>query len=126
MVIKTLSKNLKSINQRTDNIPFFYIQYSKEENMIIDINYWTRVFKNILYVFLILLGLYISLKLSIFYMPFLIAFIISLIIEPIIKFLMNKTHLTRRSSSIIIFILVSLIILGGIRMDFSNFIFRIF
>ena len=105
MVIKTLSKNLKSINQRTDNIPFF---------------------KNILYVVLILAGLYIALKLSIFYMPFLIAFIISLMIEPIIKFLMNKTHLTRRSSSIIIFILVSLIILGGIRMDFSNAIFGIF
>ncbi len=93
--------------------------------MIIDVNYWTRVLKNILYVVLILVGLYIGLKLSIFYMPFLIAFIISLIIEPIIKFLMNKTHLTRRSSSIIIFILASLIILGSIRMDFSNFIFRI-
>ncbi len=83
--------------------------------MIIDINYWTRVLKNILYVALILLGLYIAFKLSIFYMPFLVAFIISL--------MMNKTHLTRRSSSIIIFILVSLIILGGIRMDSSDFIF---
>ena len=84
----------------------------KEKIMIIDVGYWTRVFKNILYVFLILLGLYISLKLSIFYMPFLIAFIISLIIEPLIKFIMKKTHLTRRSSSIIIFVLVSLIIIG--------------
>ncbi len=80
--------------------------------MIIDINYWTRVIKNILYVILILLGLYIGFKLSVFYMPFLIAFIISLIIEPIIKFIMKKTHLTRKSSSIIIFLLVSLIILG--------------
>ena len=73
--------------------------------MIIDVNYWTRVIKNILYVIL---------KLSIFYMPFLVAFIISLIIEPAIKFIMKKTNFSRRSSSIIIFIIVSLIILGSL------------
>lgn len=82
--------------------------------MIIDMAYWTRVLKNILYVFLLLLGLYFALKLSIFYMPFLIAFIISLIIEPAIKFIMKKTKLTRRSSSIIIFFIVSAIILGSL------------
>ena len=80
--------------------------------MIFDVSYWTRVLKRILYVVFILLGLYIGLKLSIFYMPFLVAFIISLIIEPAIKLIMKKTNLTRRTSSIIIFILVSLIILG--------------
>ncbi len=82
--------------------------------MIINMSYWTRVFKNILYVLLILLGLYIALELSIFYMPFLIAFIISLMIEPAIKKIMKKTHLTRRTSSIIIFVLVSVIIIGGL------------
>ncbi len=82
--------------------------------MIIDVAYWTRVFKNIIYVVLLLVGLYVALKLSIFYMPFLIAFIISLIIEPAIKYIMKKTKLTRRSSSIIIFLLVSLIILGSL------------
>lgn len=80
--------------------------------MIFDVSYWTRVLKRILYVIFILLGLYIGLKLSIFYMPFLVAFIISLMIEPAIKFIMNKTNLTRRTSSIIIFILVSVIIIG--------------
>ena len=80
--------------------------------MIFDVSYWTRVLKRILYVIFILLGLYIGLKLSIFYMPFLVAFIISLMIEPAIKFIMNKTKLTRRTSSIIIFILVLLIIVG--------------
>lgn len=80
--------------------------------MIFNVSYWTRVFKRILYVVFILLGLYIGLKLSIFYMPFLVAFIISLIIEPAIKFIMKKTNLTRRTSSIIIFIIVSVIILG--------------
>ena len=82
--------------------------------MIINMSYWTRVLKNILYVILILLGLYIALELSIFYMPFLIAFIISLMIEPAIKKIMKKTHLTRRTSSIIIFVLVSVIIIGGL------------
>ena len=80
--------------------------------MIINMQYWTKVIKNIVYVLLIFLGLCIALKLSIFYMPFLVAFIISLIIEPAIKFIMRKTNLTRRTSSIIIFALVFVIILG--------------
>src|SRR5690625_809703 len=80
--------------------------------MIINIPYWTRVLKNIIYVALLIIGLYIALKLSIFYMPFLVAFIISLIIEPLIKFIMKKTKLTRRTSSIIIFLIVSATILG--------------
>ena len=82
--------------------------------MIINMSYWTRVLKNVLYVILILIGLYIALKLSIFYMPFLVAFVISLMIEPAIKKIMKKTGLTRRTSSIIIFILVSIIIIGGL------------
>ncbi len=82
--------------------------------MIIDVAYWTRVIKNILYVALLLLGLYIALRLSIFYIPFLIAFIISLMIEPAIKWIMKKTKLTRRTSSIIIFIFVSAVILGSL------------
>ena len=82
--------------------------------MIIDMSYWTRVCKRILYVIAILIGLIIALKLSVFYLPFLIAFIISLIIEPAIRFIMKKAKLTRKASSIIIFILVSVIILGAL------------
>ena len=82
--------------------------------MVYDVSYWTRVLRRILYVIFILLGLYIGLKLSIFYMPFLIAFIISLMIEPAIKYIMKKTNLTRRTSSIIIFAIVSIIILGSL------------
>ena len=78
--------------------------------MIVDMSYWTRVFTRILYVVLILAGLIIALKLSVFYMPFLIAFIIYLVMEPAIKWIMKKTNVTRKMSSIIIFILVSLII----------------
>ena len=82
--------------------------------MVIDMSYWTRVFRNILYVVFILIGLYLSLKLAVFYMPFLIAFIISLIIEPAIKFIMKKMKLTRKASSIIIFLLVTGVILGSL------------
>ena len=80
--------------------------------MIFDTSYWTRVGKRILYVVFLLIGLLIALKLSIFYMPFLVAFIISLIIEPAIRFIMRKTNLTRRTSSIIIFTIAIVIILG--------------
>ena len=82
--------------------------------MIIDMPYWTNVFKRILYFVLTVLGLFLAFKLSIFYMPFLIAFIISLMIEPLIKKMMKKMKLTRRTSSIIIFIIVSGIILGSL------------
>ena len=89
-----------------------YNNNKKRRKMILDMAYWTRVVKNILYVIFLLFGLYIALKLSIFYMPFLVAFIISLIIEPAIKKMMEKTKLSRRTSSIIIFLLVSVVILG--------------
>lgn len=82
--------------------------------MIIDMSYWTRVFRKILYVIFILIGLFLAFKLSIFYMPFLIAFIISLIIEPAIRLLMRKMKCTRKTSSIIIFVIVSIIIIGGV------------
>ena len=82
--------------------------------MIIDMSYWTRVLKRVLYVILILIGLFLAFKLSVFYMPFLVAFIISLIIEPTIRFIMRKMKLTRRASSIIIFIIVSIVIFGSI------------
>lgn len=80
--------------------------------MVWNISYWSKVGQRILYVILLLLGLYVGLKLSIFYMPFLVAFIISLMIEPTIKFIMKKTGFTRRTSSIIIFFIVSILILG--------------
>ena len=82
------------------------------DDMILDMSYWARVGKRILYVILILIGLYLAFKLSVFYMPFLIAFIISLIMEPAIRYIMKKAKLSRRTSAIIIFIIVSVVILG--------------
>lgn len=74
--------------------------------------YWTSVLKRIIYLVLIIIGLYITFKLSIFYLPFLIAFIISLIMEPGIKLLMNKLKLNRKISAIIIFIITFGAIIG--------------
>lgn len=82
--------------------------------MIIDMPYWTKVLKRILYFVFTIIGLYLGFKLSIFYLPFLIAFIISLMIEPLIKKMMKKFKFKRRTSSIIIFVIVSGIILGSL------------
>ena len=80
--------------------------------MIFDMSYWTKVGRRILYVVLLFLGLCVGLKIAVFYMPFLVAFIISLIIEPAIKWIMRRFKLTRKTSSIIIFTIALIVILG--------------
>lgn len=80
--------------------------------MVIDMNYWTKVFRKLIVLAISLFGVYLSFKLAIFYMPFLIAFIISLLLEPAIRFLMRKCRLKRKVSSIIVLVVVIGIILG--------------
>lgn len=82
--------------------------------MIFNNSYWTKVIRNIIYVFMAVVVVYISFKLSIFYVPFFVAFILSIILEPIIKKIMKKTNLSRRTSSIIIFLVACLIIIGSL------------
>ena len=86
--------------------------------MLIDTDYWYKVLKQILIFILTIIGIFITFKFAIFYMPFLIAFVISQIIEPIIRFLMKKFKLKRKTSSIIVFVIVLGIIIsllaGGI------------
>ena len=79
--------------------------------MIIDMNYWTKVFRKLLIFIISVFGIYLSFKLAIFYIPFLIAFIISLIIEPIIKFCMKKYKLKRKTSALIVFSIVLIILI---------------
>lgn len=77
-----------------------------------ELTYWTSVFKRI---FLFVLAIVITLatfKLAVFYMPFLIAFVISCLMEPAIRKLMKKLKISRRMSSIIVFILAFGIIIG--------------
>ncbi len=80
--------------------------------MVIDMNYWGKVIKNIIILAISIIGVYLGFKLAIFYMPFLIAFIISLMLEPCIRFIMNKLKLKRKTSSIIIFIIAIILIVG--------------
>lgn len=80
--------------------------------MIIDMNYWGKVLKNILILALTILGCYLGLKLAIFYIPFLIAFIISILLEPCIRFIMNTIKLKRKTSALIIFIIAIMVIAG--------------
>lgn len=90
-----------------------------------NIKYWSSVFKRVLYVVLAIIGIYVGYKFAIFYMPFLIAFFISTIMEPAIRFLMKKFNLTRRFSSIIIFIITFGIIIARSDLGDYNPNFRI-
>lgn len=80
--------------------------------MVIDMNYWNKVIKNIFILAISILVVYLAFKLAMFYIPFLIAFILSLLLEPIIKFIMKKTKFTRKFSSIIVFVIAISIIIG--------------
>ena len=80
--------------------------------MVIDMNYWHKVIKNIVILAISVVGVYLAFKLAVFYMPFLIAFINSLLLEPIIRLIMRKAKLTRKLSSIIVFIIAIAIIAG--------------
>lgn len=79
-----------------------------------DLNYIYKIIRKIINLILIIVGVYIGCKLVFFYIPFLIAFVISLIIEPAIKYLMKKANLTRKMSSIIIFLIVFSVIIGTV------------
>ena len=80
--------------------------------MVIDMNYWTKVFRKLLILVLSLFAIYLCFKLAVFYMPFLLAFVISLLLEPAIRFLMKRCKLKRKVSAIIVMMIVIGIIFG--------------
>lgn len=82
--------------------------------MVVDMGYWSKVIRRILILLISILGFYLLIKCSIFYMPFVIAFIIAMLIEPIIKKIHKKTNLTRKTSAIIVLIIVFAILIGVI------------
>lgn len=90
--------------------------------MIIDMNYWSKVFRKMVILLFSIIGIYLAFKLAIFYMPFLIAFVLSLLIEPIIRFCMKKFKLKRRTSSILVFIVVLGILIGLLICGIFSFI----
>ena len=68
--------------------------------------YWTSVIKNFAIFLLTLVLIFLFFKLAVFYIPFLIGFIISLLIEPLIKKVANKTGFARKTSAIIVLIIL--------------------
>lgn len=84
--------------------------------MIVDFGHYSRVLKNILYLILLLIGVYIILKLFIFFSPFLISIIIANILEPGIKKLMNLFKISRKLSTIflLLFIFTVIVLLSAL------------
>lgn len=80
--------------------------------MVIDMGYWTKVIRKLTALVFTIIVVFFAFKLAVFYMPFLIAFILSLLIEPVIRWLMKKTNLKRKTSAILILGLVISIIIG--------------
>lgn len=80
--------------------------------MVIDMGYWSKVLKRLFILILSAIGLYLAIKLSIFYFPFLIAFLIAAMVEPIVRWVAKHTKLQRKTSAIIVLIVVSAIIIG--------------
>ena len=77
-----------------------------------NIKYWTTVIKNVGIFLLSLILIFLLLRLAVFYTPFLIGFIISLLIEPCIRKLAEKTGLARKTSAIIILVVIFSILIG--------------
>ncbi len=71
-----------------------------------------KIIKKVLILAFSILGIFIALKLAIFYIPFIIAFALYLLIEPIIKFCMKKLKLKRKTSALLILIIVITLIIG--------------
>ena len=89
-----------------------YNKNKEVKRMITNKIYYKQVTKRIFIFAFTLLALYISFKLSVFYVPFLIAFLISLLIEPLIRKVMKITNLTRKISAIITLVVVFSIVIG--------------
>ena len=94
--------------------------------MIIDMNYWSKVFRKIIILALAAIGVYLGFKFAFFYLPFLIAFVISLFLEPIIRFLMRKCKMKRKLASIIVFVVALSIIIGLIILGVTTLISEAF
>lgn len=73
-------------------------------------NYYVKMFYKLLAIIVILIGVYVIYKTTIFYMPFVVALIIASIAEPLIKLFMNKFKWKRKVASICALVLIVSII----------------
>lgn len=72
--------------------------------------YYGKIALKLSVILFIVLGLFITYKLAIFYIPFIIAIMVASIVEPITKFFMRKCKLRRKISTIITLLLITIII----------------
>lgn len=76
-----------------------------------------KILKSVLLYVLAILGIFILLKLFVFYLPFLIGFVFAQILEPSIRFLMSKNIVRKNASIIVVFtffiFLISILLLGS-------------
>ena len=71
-----------------------------------------KIAKNVLIFLVSVVLICLAFKLAIFYMPFIVAFALYLLIEPVIRFCMNKFNFKRKTSALLILIIVLAIIIG--------------
>lgn len=74
------------------------------------INYYAKIMFKVLVILFIVLGIFISFKLAVFYVPFIIAMLVSAMIEPLIKFFTTKCKMKRKPASIIALIIFAIVI----------------
>lgn len=84
-----------------------------------DTKYYMKIITKVIILVLAIIGIYLSYKLAIFYLPFIIAMIIAALVEPIIKFFMKHTKMKRKLASIVSLILV-VVVIGGLLFGLSS------
>lgn len=87
-----------------------------------DTTYYTKIIAKVIILALILVGIFLTYKLAVFYIPFIIAMIIAACVEPVIKFFMKYTKMKRKPASIISLILVVLVVGGLLTLGISKII----
>lgn len=84
-----------------------------------DTKYYMKIITKAIMLVLGIVGIYLSYKLAMFYLPFIIAMVIAAMVEPIIKFFMKHTKMKRKLASIISLILV-VVVIGGLIFGLSS------
>lgn len=76
-----------------------------------DTSYYIKIITKVVILLLVIIGIFLTYKVAMFFIPFIIAMLIAAIIEPLIKFFMKYTKMKRKLASIISIILV-IVLLG--------------
>lgn len=90
--------------------------------MVIDVGYWVKVLQKVILLAVSVIAIFLSFKLAVFYTPFLIGFIISLLTEPLIRAIVNKTGINRKTSAVIVLIVIFSILIGIVTLGIISII----